>query len=150
MAQGSYCKINRPLFAIDKTKQCAIYLFNQQRSQINKYCKIDFINQTTNLAMSLDNSYWVTSTIKPTHLHISCLTTSYYKQLKYPLDITYLGDSCEGFTSTMLLPASNVVKINDLIQLHGNMESFAQLNDSSVHDFTIFEDITIIKMNDLV
>ena len=71
MAQGSYCKINKLLFTIDKTKQCAIYLFNQQRSKINKYCKIDFINQTTDPAMSLDNSYWVT--IKPTHLHISCL-----------------------------------------------------------------------------
>ena len=125
MAQGSYCKINKPLFAIDKTKQCAIYLFNQQRSQINKYCKIDFINQTTDLAMSFDNSYSVTSTIKPTCLHISCLTTSYYKQLKYPLDITYLGDSCEGFTFTILLPASNVVKINNPIQLHGNTEPFA-------------------------
>ena len=105
MAQGSYCEINKPIFTID-----------QQRSQINKYCKIDFINQTTDLAMSLDNLYWATSTIKPTRLHILCLTTSYYKQLKYPLDITYLGDSCEGFTATMLLPASNVVKNNDLIQ----------------------------------
>ena len=115
MAQGSYCEINKPLFTTDKTKQCAIHLFNQQRAQINKYCKIDFINQTTDLAMSLDNSYWVTSSIKSTRLHISCLTTSYYKQLKYPLDITYLGDSCEGFTSTMLLPASNVVRNDDPI-----------------------------------
>ena len=115
MAQGSYCEINKPLFAIDKTKQCAIYLFNQQRPQINKYCKIDFINQITDLAISLDNSYLVTSMIKPTQLHISCLTTSYYKQLKYPLDITYLGDSCKGFISTMLLPTSNVVKNDDPI-----------------------------------
>ena len=68
IARASYCKINKPLFAIDKTKQYAIYLFNQQRSQINKYCKIDFINQTNDLAMSLDNSYWVTSTMKPTHI----------------------------------------------------------------------------------
>ena len=148
MVQGSYCEINKPLFTIDKTKQCAIYLFNQQRSQINKYCKIDFINQTTDFAMLLDNSYWVTSTIKPTCLHMSCLTTSYYKQLKYSLDITYLGDSCEGFTASMLLPASNVVKNNDPIQIHGNMESFTQLNYSSVHDFTVFKDITITKIND--
>ena len=75
-------------------------------------------------------------------------TTSYYKQLKYPLDITYRGDSCEGFTATMLLPASNVVKNDDPIQLHGNMESFTQLNYSSVHDFTVFEDITLTKIND--
>ena len=143
MAQGSYCEINKPLFTTDKTKQCAIYLFNQQRSQINKYYKIDFINQPTDLAMSLNNSHWVTSTIKPTCLHISCLTTSYYKQLKYSLDITY-------FTPTMLLPASNVVKYNDLIQLHGNMESFTQLNYSSVHDFTVFEDITVTKTNDSI
>ena len=115
MAQGSYCEINKLLFAIDKTKQCAIYLFKQQRSQINQYCKMDFINQTTDLVISLDNSYWVTSIVKPTHLHVSCLMTSYYKELKHPLDITYLGDSCEGFTSTMLLPASNVIKINDPI-----------------------------------
>ena len=147
MVQGSYCEINKPLFAIDKTKQCAIYLFNQQRAQINKYFKIDFINQTTDLAMSLDNSYWVISTIKPTCLHISRLTTSYYKQLKYLLDIIYLGESCEGFTSTMLLPASNVVKNDNPIQLHGNMESFTQLNYSSVHDFTVFKDITITKVN---
>ena len=64
MAQGSYCKINKKLFATDKTKQCTIYLFNQQRPQKNKYCKIDFINQTTDLAISLDNSYWVTSMLK--------------------------------------------------------------------------------------
>ena len=80
MAQGSYCAISKPLFTVDKTKQCAIYLFNQQRSQINKYYKVDFINKTTDLAISLDNSYWVTSMIKPTCLHISCLTTSYSKQ----------------------------------------------------------------------
>ena len=73
--------------------------------------------------------------------------TSYYKELKHPLDITYLGDSCEGFTSTMLLPASNVIKINDPIQLHGNMGSFVQLNYSNVHNLTVFEDITITKMN---
>ena len=149
MAQESYCEIYKPLFTIDKTKQCAIYLFNQQRSQINKYCKIDFINQTTDLAMLLDNLYWVTSTIKPTCLHISCLTTSYYEQLKYPLDITYLGDSCEGFTATRLLPASSVVKNDDPIQLHGNMESLTQLNYSSVHDFTVFEDITTAKINSM-
>ena len=108
---------------------------------------MDFINQTMDLVILLDNSYWVTSIVKPTHLHVSCFTTSYYKELKHPLDITYLGDSCEGFTSTMLLPASNVIKINDPIQLHGNMGSFAQLNYSNVHDFTVFEDITITKVN---
>ena len=42
MAQGLYCKINKPLFATDKTRQCTIYLFNQQRPQNNKYCKIIF------------------------------------------------------------------------------------------------------------
>ena len=57
MAQGSYCEINKPLFPIDKTQQCAIYLFKQQRSQINQYCQMDFINQTMDLAISLDNSY---------------------------------------------------------------------------------------------
>ena len=57
--------------------------------------------------------------------------------------ITYLGDSCEWFTSIMLLPASNVVKNNDPIQLHGNMGSLTQLNYTSVHDFTVFEEITI-------
>ena len=61
-------------------------------------------------------------------------------QLEHPLDITYLGDSCKRFTSTMLLPASNVVKNDDPIQLHGNMGSFMQLNYTSVHDFTVFED----------
>ena len=35
MAQGSYCEINKSLLAVDKTKQCAMYLFKQQRSQIN-------------------------------------------------------------------------------------------------------------------
>ena len=96
----------------------------------------------------MDNSYWVIPTIKPTHLHISCLTTSYYKQLKYPLDITYLGDFYQKFTATMLIPASNLVKNNDPVQLHGNMESFTQLNYSSVHDFTVFKDITKNKIND--
>ena len=70
--------------------------------------------------------------LKPTHLHIPCLMTSYYKQLKYPLDITYLEDSCERFTSIMLLPASNVVKNNDPSQLHGNMGSFTQLTQTYI------------------
>ena len=76
-----------------------------------------------------------------------------YNQLlqttKVPLDITYLGDSCEGFTSTMLLPTSNVVKNNDPIQLNGNMESFTQLNYSSVHDFTVIRGYNT-KINDSI
>ena len=50
----------------------------------------------------------------------------------------------------MLLPASNVVKNNDPIQLHGNMESFTQLNYSSVHNITVFKDITVTKINDSI
>ena len=43
-----------------------------------------------------------------------------------------------------------MVKNNDPIQLHGTMESFTQLNYSSVHDFTVFEDITVTKINDSI
>ena len=50
----------------------------------------------------------------------------------------------------MLLPASNVVKNNYPIHLHGNMESFTQLNHSSVHNFTVFEDITVTKTNNSI
>ena len=50
----------------------------------------------------------------------------------------------------MLLPASNVVKNDDPIQLHGNMGSFTQLNYTSVQDFTVFEDITVTKMNGMI
>ena len=47
----------------------------------------------------------------------------------------------------MLLPASNVVKNDEPRPLHGNMGSFMQLNHTSVHDFTVFEDITVTKIN---
>ena len=50
----------------------------------------------------------------------------------------------------MLLPTSNVVKNNDPIQLYGNMGLFTQLNYKRVHGFTIFGDITVTKVNNLV
>ena len=76
---------------------------------IDKYCKVDFVNQTRDEAIALDDTHWVTSVLKPTKLHISCLTTTSYIQLK--VQVIELKPGCEEFTSNMLITPMNNLQI---------------------------------------
>ena len=111
LSAGSFCELKTPLYAIDSSQHCMFYLYKRDEVNIDKYCKVDFVNQTRDEAIALDDTHWVTSVLKPTKLHISCLTTTSYIQLKVPLQVIELKPGCQAFTSNMLITPMNNLQI---------------------------------------
>ena len=151
LSAGSFCELKTPLYAIDSSQHCMFYLYRRDESNIDKYCKVDFVNQTLDEAIALDDTHWITSILRPTKLHISCLTTTSYIQLKVPLQIVELKQGCEAFTSNMLItPMNNIqIKTNKAKSLNTNLASrLTNLRYSSVRDFTSMKGLTVANLTD--
>ena len=153
LSAGSFCELKTPLYTIDSSQHCMFYLYKRDEVNIDKYCKVVFVNQTQDEAIALDNTYWVTSVLKPTKLHIICLTTtSYIFKLKVPLQVTELKPGCEAFTSNMLITPMNSIQImmrNP--ESNKNTKLAAQLTNlrySSVRDFMSMQGLTIANLTD--
>ena len=46
LSAGSFCELKTPLYAIDSSQHCMFYLHKRDEVNIDKYCKVDFVNQT--------------------------------------------------------------------------------------------------------
>ena len=90
--------------------------------------------------------------LKPTKLHISCLTTTSYIQLKVPLQVIELKPGCEAFTSNMLItPMNNIQIMMRNPESNKNTKLAAQLTNlrySSMRDFTSMQGLTIANLTD--
>ena len=111
LSAGSFCELGTPLYAMDSSQHCVFYSYKRDEVGIDRCCRVDFISQTQDEAMALDDTYVVTSVLKPPKLHISCLATASCVQLKVPLQVIELRPGCEVFTSNMLITPMNNMQI---------------------------------------
>lgn len=148
LSGGHYCEIRSALYPRDKSNHCLFFLFNQDDENINKFCTLSIVNQTRDRAIALDDTYWAVLTMKPTKLQVSCLTSSTYIKLKYPLDVIKLEQSCEGFTQTMLIPARNTVTRENKVDFSTAYADTFQLQYDNITDFRALRHLYINKLSE--
>ena len=79
-------------------------------------------------------------------MQVNCLTKTYYVELKHPLDIIFLEESCEASTVSMLLPSRTVLsKEVDSSQL-GVRQDQLKLHYQKIQDFTIIRNTPVEKL----
>ena len=74
---------------------------------LREFCSLLVINQTIEQAVSSNYYYWTITTMKPSKLHVVCLTSLYYIKIKFPIDIIHVPDACKAYTNTLFLSARN-------------------------------------------
>ena len=65
------------------------------------------INQTTNLAYSLDGYLWAISALAAEKLQIRCVMETNVITIKPPLQIVDIGNGCEGYSASIYIPAKS-------------------------------------------
>ena len=96
LSAGYYCEINTLFYPLVSTNHCSYYLLQNNLKKIKQYCSFLVVNQTIDQAISLNSYYWAITTMIPTKLQVVCLTSSYYINLKCPVDIILCPNACEA------------------------------------------------------
>ena len=73
MMNGHLCMFNQALYPVEHMNWCIYALFINNKDQIERNCLLRTINQTTNLAYSLDGYLWAISALVTEKLQIRCV-----------------------------------------------------------------------------
>ena len=73
MMNGQLCVSNQALYPVECTNWCIYALFINDKNQTERNCLLRTINQTTNLANSLDGYLWTISALATEKLQIRCI-----------------------------------------------------------------------------
>ena len=107
MTNGHLCMFNQALYPVECITWCIYALFINDKEQIEKNCLLKTINQTTNLAYSLDGYLWAISALAAEKLQIRCVMESHFITIKPPLQIVDIGNGCEAYSASISIPAKS-------------------------------------------
>ena len=107
MMNGHLCMFKQALYLVEHTNWCIYALFINDEKQIERNCILKTINQTTNLAYSLDGYLWAISALATKKLQIRCVMETHVITIKPPLQIVDIGNGCEAYSASIYIPAKS-------------------------------------------
>ena len=107
MTNEHLCMFNQALYPVEQTDWCVYALFINDEDRIEKNCVLRTINQTTNLAYSLDGYLWAISALATEKLQLRCIMETHIITIKPPLQIVDIGNGCEAYSASIYIPAKS-------------------------------------------
>ena len=101
------CQMDQALYPARAIKWCVYRLFIQDEERVKKYCKYTISKVEQNSALSLGGYLWAISAVATETLQIRCLLETHVVTIHPPLQIIYVGNGCEGFSSSVFIPAKS-------------------------------------------
>ena len=98
---------DQALYPVDNTNWCIYALFINDIHKIKKNCVLKTLNQTTNLAYSLDGYLWAISALASEKLQIRCIMETHVITIHPPLQIMDVGNGCEAYSANIYIPAKS-------------------------------------------
>ena len=81
------CMFDQALYLVENTNWCIYALFINDKDKIKRDCFLKTLNQTTNLAYSLDGYLWAVSALAAEKLQVRCVMETCVITIKPPLQI---------------------------------------------------------------
>ena len=107
ITNGHLCMFNQALYPMECTKWCIYASFTNDKDQIKRNCFLKILNQTTNLAYSLDGYLWAISALATEKLQVRCVMETHVITIKPPLQIVDVGNRCEAHSASIYIPAKS-------------------------------------------
>ena len=107
ITNGHLCMFNQALYPVEHTNWCIYALFINDRKQIKRNCFLKTLNQTTNLAYSLDGYLWAISALAAKKLQVRCMMETHVITIKPPLQIMDIGNGYEAYSASIYIPAKS-------------------------------------------
>ena len=70
-------------------------------------CFLKILNQTTNLAYSLERYLWAVSALAAEKLQVRCVMETHVITIKPPLQIIDIGNRCEAYSVSIYIPSKS-------------------------------------------
>ena len=107
VTNGHLCMFDQASYLVECTNWCIYALFVNDKDEIKRDCFLKTLNQTTNLAYSLDGYLWAISTLAAKKLQVRCVMETHVITIKPPLQIMDIGNGCEAYSASIYIPASS-------------------------------------------
>ena len=107
VTNGHLCMFNQALYPVDNIKWCIYALFINDMQKIKKNCVLKMLDQTTNLAYSLDGYLWAISALASEKLQVRCVMETHVVTIHPPLQIVDIGNGCEAYSASIYIPAKS-------------------------------------------
>ena len=104
---GHLCMFDQALYPVECTNWCIYALFVYDKNQIKRNCFLKTLNQTTNLAYSLDGYQWAISALAAKKPQVRCVMETHVVTIKPPLQIMDIGNGCEAYSASIYIPAKS-------------------------------------------
>ena len=111
------CQMDHALYPARAIKWCVCALFIQDEERVKKYCKYTISKVEQNSALSLGGYLWAISAVPTKTLQIRCLLETHVVTIHPLLQIIYVGNGCEGFSSSVFIPAKSDQAVIEEIEL---------------------------------
>ena len=107
ITNGHFCMFDQALYPVECTKWCIYALFINDKNQIKRNCFLKTLNQTTNLAYSLDGYLWAISALATEKLQVRCVMETHVITIKPPLQVVDIGNRCKAYSASIYIPAKS-------------------------------------------
>ena len=120
------CMFDQALYPMEHISWCIYALFINDQERIRRDCFLKTLNQTTNLAYSLDGYLWAISALATEKLQIRCVMETHIVTIKPALQIIDVGNGCEVYSANIYIPAK--FKLTATLQLITRSQFFVDYN----------------------
>ena len=107
MTNGHLCMFDQALYLVDNSEWCIYALFINDMNKIKKNCALKTLDQTNNLAYSLDGYLWAISALASEKLQIRCVMETHVIKIHPPLQIVDIGNGCKAYSASIYILAKS-------------------------------------------
>ena len=130
---------------MEHTKWCIYALFINNKNQIKRNCFLKALNQTNNLAYSLDRYLWAISALATEKLQVRCIMETDIINIKPPLQILDIGNGCKTYSACIYILAKS--KLTATLQSVTRSQFFLEynMNYTNVSNFLIWYKLILLN-----
>ena len=146
ITNGHFCMFDQALYPVEHTNWCIYALFVNDGKQIKRNCFLKTLNQTTNLAYSLDGYLWAISALVAKKLQVRCIMETHVITIKPPLQIVDMGNGCEAYSASIYIPAKSelMATLQSVIRSQFFLEY--NFNYTNVNNFLVWYKLDFAKL----
>ena len=146
MTNGHLCMFDQALYLVDNTEWCIYALFINDMHKIKKNCVLKTLDQTTNLAYSLDGYLWAISALVSEKLQVRCVMETHVVTIHPPLQMVDIGNGCEAYSASIYIPAKS--ELTATMQLITTSQFFLDynFNYTNVSNFIIWYKTNFVNL----
>ena len=108
--------MDQALYPARAIKWCVYALCIQDEERVKEYCKYTISKVEQNSALSLGGYLWAISAVATETLQVRCLLETHIVTIHPLLQIVYVGNGCEGFSSSIFIPAKSDQAVTEEIE----------------------------------